>query len=72
MAFLKPVPDAPAEPISDETAASIDRIVEYAFWQLMLADDFDQAERDIRLLVAGINLRWARVRVAAQTAVLEI
>jgi hypothetical protein len=54
------------EPISDECAAAVDRIVDYAFWQLMLNDDLEACERDISLLCSAINLRWAQVKSSAR------
>lgn len=46
---------------SEAAVEAIDRIVDFVFWQLMLADDLKTAASDIDLLVAAIRLRWAQV-----------
>lgn len=53
---------------TDSAAEAIDRIVEYSFWQLMLADDLEAASRDIDLLCACLRLRMAQILVEVPDA----
>lgn len=50
-------------PVSDDAVDAIDRIVDLAFWQLMLGDDLDECRRDVRLLKSAIELRFGQVEL---------
>lgn len=52
--------------VTMEAAEAVDRVVDYAFWQLMLQDDLAVASRDLDLCCAGLKLRMAQVLSAAK------
>jgi hypothetical protein len=47
--------------VDAEVVEAIDRVVEYAYYQVMLQDDLETAAKDVDLLVACLRLRWAQV-----------
>ena len=51
--------------VLEEHGPAIERIVDYAFWQLMLLDDLDEAALAVAALCDALRARFGQVARAA-------
>lgn len=67
MAVIAPLEKTELPPVSDESMAVIEQLIDRAFWALMLQDDFDVCQRDIDLLCAGLRYRFAQMLISTKS-----